>query len=61
MPIQLITKRVLGGEYSTIITPDGIIETLFFGDDGTSRLVNRIGIKHLALEDIEADMNNKEK
>lgn len=38
---KAITSRGDGGEYSTVLLPDGIVETMFFGDDGSSRTVAR--------------------
>lgn len=36
----LITHRS-GGEYSTVILPDGVIETVWFDNDGSSQIVGR--------------------
>lgn len=41
MPTQPIVTRIKDGEYSTIVLPNGIVETVFFADDGTSRTVGR--------------------
>lgn len=37
---QILTRRS-GGEYSTVRLPNGVIETMWFGDDGTTRMVSR--------------------
>lgn len=36
-----IINRRIGGEYSTIVLPDGTIETMWFGDNGDQRMVAR--------------------
>jgi len=38
---KAIIKRVPGGELSTVMLPDGAIETCFFGDDGRSEVIAR--------------------
>ena len=41
MEKPFITRRYGKGEYSTVTLPDGVIETCWFGDDGSSRVVGR--------------------
>lgn len=44
------------GEYSTVTLPDGIIETVWFGNDGTSQVVGRtmpLSIPTIAEQHIE--------
>lgn len=36
-----IIARYSDGEYSTIVLPNGIVETMWFGDDGEQRFISR--------------------
>lgn len=40
MEKPFITRRS-GGEYSTVTLPNGVIETCWFGDDGSSEVIGR--------------------
>jgi hypothetical protein len=40
--------RAPGGEYSTVRLPNGVIETMWFGDDKSQRLVGRTRPESLA-------------
>lgn len=40
MPRVVATTRTKDGEYSTILHPDGALETCFFSDDGSSRIID---------------------
>lgn len=48
MDKPIINRRV-GGEYSTIVLPNGIIETMWFGDDGSQRFVARTVMPNPAI------------
>lgn len=39
MPKVIATTRGDGGEYSTILRDGDVLETAFFGDDGSSRVI----------------------
>ena len=57
MARPIITRRP-GGEYSTVELPDGSIETMWFGDDGTNRFVGRTwppNIREVLRQHIEED------
>ena len=57
MDKPIIARRV-GGEYSTVALPNGVIETMWFGDDGSTRTVGRTyppSIKDIAAQHIESD------
>jgi hypothetical protein len=54
--MQPIITRRYNGEYSTVLLPNGVVETMWFGKDGTQRLINRsfaLLTQHAA--DVEAD------
>lgn len=58
----IITRRE-GGEYSTVLLPSNIVETIWFGNDGSSRVVGRtvIGsIAALAREHVEFDEGSRD-
>jgi hypothetical protein len=46
MPIQVANVRTSDGEYSTIVRPDLMVETMFFPADGSDGKV--IGLSSLA-------------
>lgn len=53
-----IINRRIGGEYSTIVLPDGCVETMWFGDDGEQRMVGRTwpeSARQIAQKHIESD------
>lgn len=53
--MQPITKRVEGGEYSTVILGT-MIETVFFPDDDSpERIVGRTSIYNIASDHIKGD------
>lgn len=39
-----IIHRGIGGEYSTVVLPNGIVETIWFGDDGSQQFVGRTSL-----------------
>lgn len=47
-PPKPITTRGVGGEYSTVLLPDGTVETVWFGDDGSHRFVKRTVLPSVA-------------
>jgi hypothetical protein len=58
-----LTKHALEGEYSTVILPDGIIETLLFHKDGTTiaRRTYSIGKTHTDhIASIQAELEEQE-
>lgn len=57
----LITRRH-NGEYSTIRYPDGMIETVWFGDDGNDVTVGRTfqGLRETADKHIDAFESKEE-
>lgn len=36
-----VIVKAQGGEYSTVELPSGIVETIFFADDGSSKVIGR--------------------
>lgn len=46
MPKVVATTRTKDGEYSTILRDGNVLETCFFGDDGSSEV---IGVSYLAV------------
>ena len=46
--MEPIIQRYEGGEYSTVLLPDGVIETVWFDDDGSSRVVARTPLSAIA-------------
>lgn len=57
----LITRRP-GGRYSTVRLPDGVIETVWFGDDGSAVTVGRTyqGMRETADKHIAAFESKEE-
>lgn len=55
-PGKTLTTRKPGGEYSTVRLPDGVIETVWFGDDGNDMTVGRTyqGLRDIAEAHIKA-------
>jgi hypothetical protein len=55
MDKPIITPAV-NGEYSTITLPGGLIETIFFGDDGSQVFVGRtvMSVREIANQQIAA-------
>ncbi len=55
----IITRRE-GGEYSTVLLPGNIVETIWFDDDGSSRVVSRTvlrSVESIAWEHIALDQS----
>ncbi|ROR94024.1 hypothetical protein EDD28_2448 [Salana multivorans] len=57
-----IVTRVQGGEYSTVVLSDGSVETCFFHDDGSSRVVARDfpeRVQDIASRHVRADREGR--